>query len=200
MKKENKSLGLDIDHGEISGLSSTNNIDSGGENDDIAERAESNEVEEMDSKTKSMKITKEDAVTETSDLESSPESSIDSDYASRETVEKRLTEDTVPDATIDELEENAEDGAGKDSEDLPAPNTNVDGKVKPKIGKAKEKRAKRAAKMTTTTESSEAGAEFRCATCQAGFPSKTRLFNHIKDLGHAQPPSSVSKASKGKKK
>ena len=66
---------------------------------------------------------------------------------------------------------------------------------KPRKGKAKEKRAKKAAQKVSATAAS--GPEFKCATCQAVFPSKTRLFNHIKDFGHAQ---SVLKPVKGKKK
>ena len=62
---------------------------------------------------------------------------------------------------------------------------------KPKMGKAAEKRAKKAAKnrgdvMTDNT----------CVTCRARFPSKTKLFNHIKELGHARPVAKTSKNGK----
>ena len=66
-----------------------------------------------------------------------------------------------------------------------------------RMGKAKEKRAKKAAKKQTAGAGGDS--EFRCAACQAGFPSKTRLFNHIKDLNHAQPVSKPMKAGKNKK-
>jgi DnaJ family protein A protein 5 len=52
----------------------------------------------------------------------------------------------------------------------------------PKLGKAKQKRAKRAVK--------EAGqpSGFACANCQAPFASKSKLFDHIRELpDHAQP-------------
>ncbi|KAK4694909.1 hypothetical protein P7C71_g2749, partial [Lecanoromycetidae sp. Uapishka_2] len=68
----------------------------------------------------------------------------------------------------------------------------------PKMGKAKEKRAKKAAQKMTAT--AEAETSFKCATCQASFPSKTRLFNHIKDFGHAQFVAKPAKSGKGKKK
>ena len=55
---------------------------------------------------------------------------------------------------------------------------------KPKIGKAKEKRAKKAAQKSIAN--SGRPLDLKCATCQVSFPSKTKLFNHIKDLEHAQ--------------
>jgi len=39
--------------------------------------------------------------------------------------------------------------------------------------------------------------QFKCAACNEKFPSKTKLFNHIKELDHAQP---VPTAAKGKNK
>jgi DnaJ family protein A protein 5 len=49
--------------------------------------------------------------------------------------------------------------------------------------------------------SQNSAADFRCAVCQASFPSKTRLFTHIKDQGHAAPIAQVkAKSGKGKKK
>ena len=65
-----------------------------------------------------------------------------------------------------------------------------------KIGKAKEKRVKRAAKRQIADAGNDS--DFKCAACQAGFPSKTRLFNHIKDLNHAQPVPKPTKAGKNK--
>lgn len=65
-------------------------------------------------------------------------------------------------------------------------------------GKAKEKRARKAAQMSVANAGS--GPDFKCAACQAGFPSKTRLFSHIKDFGHAQPVSKPAKGGKGKKR
>jgi DnaJ family protein A protein 5 len=51
-----------------------------------------------------------------------------------------------------------------------------------KIGKAKQKRDKKAAQKASGEQS-----EFICTACQARFSSKTRLFSHIKELGHVQP-------------
>lgn len=64
-----------------------------------------------------------------------------------------------------------------------------------KIGKAKAKKAKRAAK-----EAADEGTH-RCAVCQEVFPSRTKLFVHIEELDHAAPLSQKPKAkAKGGKK
>lgn len=66
----------------------------------------------------------------------------------------------------------------------------------PKLGKAAQKRARKAAAAAPT----QGDQTHRCATCNAAFPSKTRLFQHIKDHGHAAPvPSANTKGGKGKK-
>jgi DnaJ family protein A protein 5 len=67
--------------------------------------------------------------------------------------------------------------------------------TEPKIGKAAKKRAKRAAKAAT---GEEPDVRFDCVQCNGSFPSRTRLFQHIKDFGHAAPVSTV-KSGKGKK-
>ncbi|KAF2150881.1 DnaJ-domain-containing protein [Myriangium duriaei CBS 260.36] len=67
----------------------------------------------------------------------------------------------------------------------------------PKQGKAAQKRAKKAA---AAAAASEVENKFSCASCAAAFPSKTRLFQHIKDFGHAAPkPASGGGGGKGKK-
>lgn len=50
-----------------------------------------------------------------------------------------------------------------------------------KLGKAKQKRAKKAA-----AEANSQDKELMCSKCKASFPSRSKLFNHIKELGHAQ--------------
>ncbi|KAK0611104.1 hypothetical protein B0T14DRAFT_439851 [Immersiella caudata] len=60
-----------------------------------------------------------------------------------------------------------------------------------KVGKAKLKREKKAAR-----QAAEAEDHFKCAVCNESFTSKTKLFSHIKDLDHAAP---VAKVKGGKK-
>jgi DnaJ family protein A protein 5 len=88
---------------------------------------------------------------------------------------------------------NSDDG-GDLADDLQ--NLSVEDKTKAqaeaKVGKAKARRAKKAAKQ-------EAADQHICAMCQASFPSKTKLFNHIKEEDHAQPVPAKDKNSKKKK-
>ena len=121
-------------------------------------------------------------------------SSEDGVYASREKVEGRILnvvkkrkDHHTSSADIDDISEKlaTECLHGKD-----------DPKGRPKLGKAKEKRAKKAAKQPPAPATSVS--EFKCAACQAGFHSRTRLFNHIKDLGHAQAVSRPWKSGEGK--
>ena len=67
----------------------------------------------------------------------------------------------------------------------------------PKIGKAKQKRAKK-----TAQKSSEAGGavEVACSTCGSNFTSKTKLFHHLNETGHAQPIPDSRQAGKARKR
>ena len=75
---------------------------------------------------------------------------------------------------------------------------NSDANAQLTMGMAKMKRAKKAAQKSTANTGS--GTSFKCSTCQAAFPSKSRLFNHIKDLDHAQPVYKTAKGGKGEKR
>ncbi|KAJ5520631.1 hypothetical protein N7463_001084 [Penicillium fimorum] len=113
---------------------------------------------------------------------SSPSSSHDDDYASREYVETRLRTD------MDSLSTGAGDS---DIPDHPLSSDLTEQSPTLKMGKAKQKRAKKAAKQADQTG-------FICANCQAPFTSRSKLFDHIKDLDHAQPLTG-SVARKGRK-
>lgn len=52
-------------------------------------------------------------------------------------------------------------------------------------GKAAQKRQRKAAAAAAAAAQGSSG-QHECAACGAGFASKTRLFQHIKDFGHAQ--------------
>jgi len=107
----------------------------------------------------------------------------DDEYASRQDVESRL---------VGSLSEKV---AQEDLNDSTAATSVVsDGDGTLRLGKAKLKRAKKRAKQEKEVQDSQ---EVRCAACSEPFASKTKLFNHIKEFGHAQP---VSKATKGKNK
>ncbi len=117
----------------------------------------------------------------------------DDDYAPRSKVESRLA-DAEPDHLTDLLDATAmgENAGTPDTEASSAP----------KLGRAKQKRAKKAAQKDDGAKN-PTGSEFKCAVCRADFPSKTKLFNHIKERGHAAPVavsgSQKAKSTKGKK-
>ena len=64
--------------------------------------------------------------------------------------------------------------------------------TEPDVGKAKQRRAKKAAQQTPS------GAV--CAQCGEQFPSRTKLFEHIKALDHAQPIEKSVRGRKGRKR
>lgn len=72
--------------------------------------------------------------------------------------------------------------------------TSVDDDNSPpvRVGKAKQKRARKAAAQNSPSE-------IKCMACGSTFPSNTQLFAHVRELNHAQPVLKPGKAS-GKKK
>lgn len=132
-----------------------------------------------------------------------PDSSLsisNGEYADRERVESRIlgqgtADESSPEylATQPDIDDLSQKFAAKSLED------EIDSRTQqPKLGKAKAKRVKKAAQKSVAAASADT--EFKCAACQSGFPSKTRLFNHIKDLGHAQPVPKATRDRKVKKR
>jgi DnaJ family protein A protein 5 len=64
----------------------------------------------------------------------------------------------------------------------------------PKMGKAAQKRARRAA------AAAEEELQFKCSQCDAEFPTRNRLFQHIEKLGHAAPVGNAKTNVKAKGK
>jgi DnaJ family protein A protein 5 len=110
---------------------------------------------------------------------SSASDSQDSDYASEAAIADRLANPTPLDGQPAESTEDTSKPTG------------------PKLGKAAQKRLKKAAKEA---QAPEGEAKFKCAKCDAPFPSKTQLFQHISDLGHAAPVTQTKAGKKGKGK
>lgn len=123
------------------------------------------------------------AIDEKNESESGSGEESDDDYASPDTVQARLQ------AVILETSAATAGLEGGDAKSKSA---------QPKMGKAAQKRAKKAATAADTQQSSHPHV---CANCEASFPSKTRLHQHIKDHGHAAPKTIGSvEANKSKKK
>lgn len=95
----------------------------------------------------------------------------DNEYASRDDIESRLSQ--PPTAATDIPDDT------------------------PKLGKAKQKKAKKAARQAAADAEEN---KHKCATCNTGFPSKTRLHQHITDLRHAALKADVKgKGKRGKR-
>ncbi|KAL1866536.1 hypothetical protein Plec18167_008993 [Paecilomyces lecythidis] len=118
-------------------------------------------------------------------------SGVDDDYAPRQAVENRLRSELLSSQNVeaDEVDALSHKFAEAGLEDHTKSQL-------PKIGKAKQKRAKKAATQKVDEQS-----KLTCANCNASFGSRTQLFNHIKELDHAQPVQGSSKtAKKGRKR
>ena len=84
------------------------------------------------------------------------------EYASRESVISRFAMGSVEDETME-----------KDKSYMD--------KAKPKLGKAAQKRARKAAQRASAVEN-EQELRVKCNHCNAAFPSRTRLFQHLESL------------------
>lgn len=120
------------------------------------------------------------------------ESSGDDDYAPRSDIEQRLTAEDS-----DRLPKQLEDIS---LEGTPAP-SDMEGSSQPKLGKAKQKRAKKAAQQSVQQPTVGMG-EFQCLACKAEFPSNSKLFKHLEKTKHAAPlaQAKAAKGGKGKKR
>ena len=138
-------------------------------------------------------------VQETDRLTSSTSSSeFDDEYASRDEVETRILGETVLEgsATASPLHPIANSAHLLQVTETLSMKKSNEGFDSPKMGKAKEKRAKKAAQNISNT--TEGQSEFKCASCMTGFPSKTQLFNHIKEFNHALPVAKAAQRMKTK--
>ncbi len=164
------------------------------ERDDISlsngEFDQQSEVERIDV-SRASRQTSPDGIPDLIVIDDSPESSSSDEYTTPKRLEERIL--NSPDEAIHNDSKHLSENLASTSL-----HQDSDASTQPRMGKAKEKRAKKAGQKSTANAGSEAS--FKCAACQAGFPSNTRLFNHIKDLGHAQPVTKSAKRGKGKRR
>ncbi|PGG96999.1 hypothetical protein GX51_07548 [Blastomyces parvus] len=145
---------------------------------------------------------------EESDDDDDNTSDSNEDYAPRAVLENRLATDTT--SENDNLSTLTEDISktsisatpiGTSTNDDDDDDDDDDEPKQSKIGKAKLKRAKRAAAAAAASEESgKQGKTFTCAKCHSSFTSNTKLFNHIKELNHAQPVAATKSNNKQAKK
>ncbi|KAB8236706.1 hypothetical protein ETB97_003086 [Aspergillus alliaceus] len=111
----------------------------------------------------------------TGSYESSQSDPKEADYAPREYVEQRLGPQTTiqEEGEIEAMENLSHQFSRTEIRDTQM--------AAPKMGKAKQKRAKKAQRALGQLQ------DIKCATCDSTFSSKTRLFTHIREFNHAQP-------------
>lgn len=138
------------------------------------------------------------------------------EYASRAEVESRISKSFNPSSPQIAVDESAKKEMIEDLIDSTAATSIVSGddnESRVKLGKAKAKRAKKAARQEASLGDQHHSVILpsfsileslliilQCGTCHEVFASKTKLFNHIKEDGHAQPVTQATKEGKGKGK
>ncbi|XP_041825349.1 dnaJ homolog subfamily C member 21 isoform X2 [Melanotaenia boesemani] len=104
----------------------------------------------------------------------------------------------------DAPEKSADSVESEKQEDLPQTEVKSSGKTKGKKGGGKDK--PKNIKSQTVEQCPEKEVNLRCVTCNNEFPTRNKLFDHLKTSGHATalsanaPHSSMSKSKKDKKK
>lgn len=208
MRKQNAHLDLDGD-GISSGVATPETADDEQEVlDDLAAEVESHEAQhtesaeqenaetvedEGDGGNRDSDDTDEEGMEQKSKEASSPEKSAaqseeesnseDEDYASLSTIQARMQS-----SSLNETPPTAQSEISAGDAESSQPTK--------KIGKAAQKRAKKAA---AAAAESQADAVHRCQVCNEEFPSKTKLFAHIDKEGHAALKTATSSGG-GKKK
>jgi DnaJ family protein A protein 5 len=124
-------------------------------------------------------------------VEASQEISTDDEYAPRSAVEDRMGGKQNPARE----EEDAADPLLSGVEDLSLQTGEAQANDSKKMGKAKAKRAKKAARE----QEGAPDPKLTCGVCKEVFSSRTRLFDHIEEEGHAVPIVSSQNAKSGKK-
>ncbi|KAI0597180.1 DnaJ-domain-containing protein [Biscogniauxia sp. FL1348] len=128
------------------------------------------------------------------DVVDSEVESEDDDYASRDAVEARLAssqnDKSNPLLGDDQIEINQmESGVADISLEGGAPTK--------KVGKAKAKREKKAARQAAQEQGEPIQ---KCTTCNSVFDSKNKLFKHLSESGHADLKVNTAKSNKKKKR
>ncbi|KAK8098670.1 DnaJ-domain-containing protein [Apiospora kogelbergensis] len=195
MKKENAGLDLDTPppstqpataamsdeeegEGEEGASDNSDNEDStatGGDGDDDA--GDSQRLTPSKSNPVETNASAEASVAATTETKDEVDDDEDDDYAPRSTIEERLVAGTDTKDVLDDDVDGISSQVGDLSLDCAPAQTK-------KMGKAKAKREKKAAKQAALEQQ---GAAHQCMVCNESFDSKSKLFGHLKDSDHAAP-------------
>ncbi|KAI0012417.1 DnaJ-domain-containing protein [Xylariaceae sp. FL0662B] len=196
MKKENANLDLDeafapempvTDDFDGGNTDEASNTDKMGETN-ITDTAQTEASSRLDA---ASRTDTEPASSRITTVDSEDESE-DNDYASRDVVEARLALGSGN--SYDDMGDSAEHLAG----DVEGISLAEDKRSAKKIGKAKAKRAKRAAREAEADPMSAVDSQNqqKCTTCNATFDSRTKLFKHLDQTRHAAIKTVASKPGK----
>ncbi|KAI1760817.1 DnaJ-domain-containing protein [Hypoxylon sp. FL1150] len=120
------------------------------------------------------------------------EESEDDEYASRDAVEARLISGQQEKSNPLQGDEDHADDLVGEVDDISL----ASGEPTKKIGKAKAKRQKKATRQAALDLHNDSQ---KCAACNTNFDSRTKLFKHLKETGHAATKSAPSKPGKKKR-
>ncbi|XXH01154.1 hypothetical protein Hte_007507 [Hypoxylon texense] len=122
----------------------------------------------------------------------SGDESEDDDYASRDAVEARLVSGQGEKPNPLQGDENPVDDLAGEVGDVSL----TSDEPTRKVGKAKAKREKKAARQAALESQEDTQ---KCTACNTSFDSRTKLFRHLKETGHAATKTATSKPGKKKR-
>ncbi|KAL7619992.1 hypothetical protein AAE478_010541 [Parahypoxylon ruwenzoriense] len=123
-------------------------------------------------------------------LEHESEGGEDDDYAPRDVVGARLVSDQP--RQMGPLQDDNEGYTDRLASEVESVSL-ASGEPAKKMGKAKAKREKKAARQAALESQADAQ---KCTACKAKFESRTKLFKHLTETGHAATKSTTSKPGK----
>lgn len=144
-----------------------------------------------------------------SEQSSSPSGQEFDEYAPRDEVERRLSSTTPELYGARSATNDARDHLAVSAQDIRPSQESVD--TPKKIGKAKAKRQRKAARGLAEDETQVStsrvidlspnliGSQQHCAVCNQGFPSRSKLFDHIRDENHAVMKPELNSKNRRKK-
>lgn len=192
MKKENSNLDLDDDVQQ----SSTTEIpvidEDRVEDDTIPDTANAAHTDESSQPEAVSKTETEASSSRVTTVDSEDESE-DDDYATRDAVEARLVSGEQEKPNPLQGDQGLADDLAGEVDDISL----ASDEPTKKIGKAKAKRQKKAARQAAIDAPDDS--QQKCAACNTNFDSRTKLFKHLKETGHAATKPASSKPSKKKR-
>ncbi|KAI1087756.1 DnaJ-domain-containing protein [Rostrohypoxylon terebratum] len=194
MKNDNISLDLNQETPPASSFDIP--VIDGGDIDDETATAESSTIgiaqTDESSRTEVTPRTDTEPINSRVTIVDSEDGSEDDDYASRDVVEARLVSGGQRKHNSLQGDEDYIEGIVGGVEDISI----TSGEPVKKVGKAKAKREKKAARQAASEQQDDTVSFRKCMVCNDTFESRTQLFKHIKKTGHVGTKTVASKPKK----